>query len=158
MKLKAGDNISREDILSCFNANKARYPFKKEQSRIELLSCISPSCCLSSTNQSRVSNIFSWRKELYKEAAYSHTRCYGHVTTWQYFQKDIQNNTNHGSYSARERFCLSRKAMWSSELRHEPNFLTRDVHLNKRNWQHGQTSLCDQITNHARNDRNMLGY
>ena len=36
MKSKVGDNISREDILSCFNANEARHPFKKEQSQIEL--------------------------------------------------------------------------------------------------------------------------
>ena len=35
MKTRVGDNISREDILSCFNANEARYPFRKEQSQIE---------------------------------------------------------------------------------------------------------------------------
>jgi hypothetical protein len=44
------DSISKKEILSCFNMNKSRYPFKKEQSRIELLSFNSPSCCSSSTN------------------------------------------------------------------------------------------------------------
>jgi hypothetical protein len=32
------DSISKKEILSCFNTNKTRYPFKKEQSQIELLS------------------------------------------------------------------------------------------------------------------------
>ena len=36
MKSKVGDNISREDILSCLNANEARHPFLKEQNQIEL--------------------------------------------------------------------------------------------------------------------------
>ena len=44
------DNIPTKGILSCFNMNTTRNPFKKEQSRIEILPFNSPSCCLSSTN------------------------------------------------------------------------------------------------------------
>jgi hypothetical protein len=79
------DSISEKEILSCFNMNKTRYPFKKEQSRIELLPFNSPSCRLGSTNYSRVSSIDSYRKKRFREPAYSWTWQHGHVKTWQYF-------------------------------------------------------------------------
>ena len=82
MKLKAGDNISREDILSGFNANEVGHPFRKEQSQIEILSFNPSSCCSVQRTSQRISSTASWRKEQFKEFAYSRTRYYGHVATW----------------------------------------------------------------------------
>ena len=44
----------------------------------------------------QVSSIFAWRKELFREPAYSRTWQHGHVTTWRYFLKNFQDIMNHG--------------------------------------------------------------
>ena len=64
---------------------QVRHPFKKKQSRIELLSFNSPSCCQAQPTSSGLSIMVTWRKEQFRELAYSRTRHHDQVTTWRYF-------------------------------------------------------------------------
>ena len=49
--------------------------------------------------------------------------------------------------------AFSGEMMWYLEIRHEPNTLTKDV----LTWHYSQTWLNDRITNHTKNDRNVIG-
>src|SRR3954468_1496645 len=67
------DNIFTKEIISCFNTNTTRYPFKKELSWMELLSYNSPSCCLRSTNLFMGIQYGFLEKEKFRELACSRT-------------------------------------------------------------------------------------
>jgi hypothetical protein len=124
------DSISKEEILSCFNTNKTRYPLRRNNSDRAFVFQLSK--LLFKLNQ-LVQGI-TYR--FLEKRAIQRTSLLMNLTTRScenmaiLLERHPEYHNHRYVTKFKRESCFTREVMWSWEFWHEPNSLTKDVCLN----------------------------